>query len=86
MDTFLKRISSRKFLTALAVQVAVVVSMIWRPAFQEEMVEAAAQIAELVILLLAAMGYGKIEGGVDKAREANRLSEPNKAYHKPNAK
>lgn len=69
MDSFLKRISSRKFLVAVATQIAVVVSMIWRPAFQEEMVEAAAQIAELVILLLAAMGYGKIEADVDKARE-----------------
>lgn len=67
MKAFLQRLSSRKFLIAIAVQIAVVVSMIWRPEFKDQTIEAATQIAELVILLLAAMGYGTIEASVDKA-------------------
>ena len=66
MRAFLKRISSRKFLTALAVQAASVAALFW-PAHEQTLHTAALRIAALATLLLAAMGYGKIEAGVDAA-------------------
>lgn len=71
MQSFLKRISSRKFLTALAVEAAAVVAL-FTPADDAGSLEAAAvKIAALVAMVLAAVGYGVVEAGVDKAREAN---------------
>lgn len=70
MKDFLKRISSRKFLTALAVQVAAVVALFTvKP--ESELVDAATKIASLAALILASLGYGKIEGAIDKARAEN---------------
>ncbi len=67
MKAFLKRISSRKFLTALAVQVAAVVAL-FTPADDAGQLEAAAvKIAALAAMVLTAFGYGLIEGSVDKA-------------------
>jgi hypothetical protein len=69
MDSFLRRISSRKFLTALAVQAASVATIFWP--YHESAIEAAAtRIAALAALLLAAIGYGKIQAQVDAARGA----------------
>jgi len=67
MRSFLQRISSRKFLTALAVQIAAVVA-IFCPRQGSAVQTAAVRIAALVTLLLAALGYGKIEADVDAAR------------------
>ena len=64
MRSFLSRISSRKFLTALAVQSAAVAALFW-PDRQEPLHDAAIRIAALVTMLLAALGYGKIEADVD---------------------
>ena len=64
MRTFLQRISSRKFLVALAVQVAAVAAL-FSPGHQGEFQTAAVKIAALITLLLAAMGYGKIEAAID---------------------
>lgn len=66
MNEFLKRISSRKFLLALAAQVAAVVA-IFAPTSENQIAEAAQRIAGLVVLLLAGLGYGVIEADVDKA-------------------
>lgn len=66
MRDFLERISSRKFLTALAVQIASVAA-IFRPEQEQTLLTAAVRIAALATLLLAAMGYGKIEAAVDAA-------------------
>jgi hypothetical protein len=66
MRAFLERISSRKFLTALAVQAASVAAL-FRPAHEQTLHTAALRIAALATLLLAAMGYGKIEASVDAA-------------------
>ena len=66
MRSFLQRISSRKFLTALAVQVAAVVAL-FKPEYDGELQSAAIRIAALATLLLAALGYGKIEAEVDAA-------------------
>ena len=66
MNTFLQRISSRKFLLALAAQVAAVVA-IFVPAQGNQIADAAQRIAALVVLLLAGLGYGVIEADVDKA-------------------
>ena len=73
MRPFLQRISSRKFLTAVAVQAAAVVALFW-PEHESELTEAATRIAALAALLLAAFGYGGIEAGVDRAErhEARR--------------
>ncbi len=64
MRSFLQRLSSRKFLTALAVQVASVAALFW-PQQEETLMTAAVRIAALATLLLAALGYGKIEASVD---------------------
>jgi hypothetical protein len=66
VNTFLQRISSRKFLLALAAQVAAVVA-IFAPAQENQVADAAQRIAGLVVLLLAGLGYGVIEADVDKA-------------------
>jgi len=66
MREFLKRISSRKFLTALAVQVAAVLALFW-PERESSIATTAVRVASLITLLLAALGYGKIEAEVDAA-------------------
>ena len=68
MRGFLQRISSRKWLTALAVQIAAVVA-IFAPIAESEASAAAIKIAGLAVMLLAAFGYGKIEAGIDGAKE-----------------
>lgn len=68
MRDFLQRISSRKFLTALSVQIAVIASMIWRPEMEQQWSEAAMKVAELIVLLLVALGYAKIEAAVDASQ------------------
>ena len=70
MRSFLQRISSRKFLTALCVQAAAVAVLFW-PQHDSAFNTAAVRIAALVTLLLAAMGYGKIEANVDARIGAN---------------
>jgi hypothetical protein len=69
MRSFLQRISSRKFLTALAVQVASIAAIFW-PREESTIETAAVRIAALITLLLAALGYGKIEAGVDSLQSA----------------
>ena len=64
MRTFLERISSRKFLTAVAVQVAAVVAL-FSPERASALSEAAVRIAALATLLLAGLGYGKLEAALD---------------------
>ncbi|MGC9455382.1 MAG: hypothetical protein ACP5HU_11035 [Phycisphaerae bacterium] len=66
MRSFLQRISSRKFLTALAVQTASVAAIFY-PAHEQTLLTAAVKVAALATLLLAALGYGKIEAAVDAA-------------------
>jgi hypothetical protein len=69
MRSFLERISSRKFLTALAAQAASVLALFW-PQQEQTFETAAVRLAALATLLLAAMGYGKIEAGVDSAKDS----------------
>lgn len=64
MRSFLQRISSRKFLTALTVQIASVIAL-FQPERESTLETAAIRIAALITLLLAALGYGKIEAAVD---------------------
>ncbi len=71
MRSFLQRLSSRKFLTALAVQIASVAALFW-PHYESAFAESAIRIAALITLLLAALGYGKIEADVDKNLSVNR--------------
>ncbi len=72
MRNFIQRISSRKFLTSLVVQIASVVAIFW-PQHESTIEGAALRIAALVTLLLAALGYGRIEAEVDMSQgdEAN---------------
>jgi len=65
MRPFLERISSRKFLVALAVQVAGVLTLFW-PQEQSTLESAAVRIAALLAMLLAALGYGRIEASTDQ--------------------
>ena len=71
MRTFLQRISSRKFLIALAVQVSAVATVFW-PQHESALESAAVQIAGLATMLLAAMGYGVIEASIDKSAGEDR--------------
>jgi hypothetical protein len=68
MRNFLQRISSRKFLSAMAVQVAAVVA-IFQPEQADTLHDAAIRIAAMLTLLLAALGYGKIEAAVDRQNQ-----------------
>ena len=69
MRAFLVRVSSRKFLMALCVQVASVAALFW-PECESALTTAAVRVAALAALLLAALGYGKIEATLD-AGETN---------------
>ena len=64
MKNFLQRISSRKFLIALAAQLAAVAAVFW-PQRGDAISDAAVKIAALAAMLLAALGYGKTEASLD---------------------
>lgn len=74
MRSFLKRLSSRKFLTALAVQIASVAALFY-PQHESAFNEAAVRIAALVTLLLAALGYAKIEAALDSQKAQTGQTE-----------
>ena len=74
MRSLLIRLTSRKFIVALAAQIAAVAALFW-PEHESALAEAATRIAALATLLLAAFGYGKIEADLDAANRQNR-SEP----------
>lgn len=74
MRSFLQRISSRKFLIALAVQVAAVLAL-FQPEQAEVYQTAAVRIAALVTMLLAALGYGKIEAAIDTDKTATNTDD-----------
>ena len=74
MRSFLERVSSRKFLTALAVQAASVAALFW-PQYESELAMAAVRIAALAVMLLAAFGYGSIEASVDASNTASADAE-----------
>jgi len=74
MRSFLERISSRKFLTALAVQLAAVAAIFW-PQHDSYIAEAAVRIAGLVVMLLAAIGYGSIEAGIDADKDCSSFDK-----------
>ena len=71
MRSFIERLSSRKFLAVLAVEIAAVVAL-FRPQDTSAINEAAIRIAALATLLLAALGYGKMEAALD----ARQVSTP----------
>ena len=73
MRRFLERISSRKFLVILAVQAASVTAIFY-PQYESTVESAAMRIAGLITVLLAALGYGKIEAGVDTSH-TDRLQD-----------
>ena len=64
MRGFLERLSSRKFLTAVAVQMAAMAALFW-PEHASATSEMVMRIAALGTLLLAALGYGSIEAALD---------------------
>ena len=78
MRSFLERISSRKFLTALAVQAASVAAIFW-PQHEETIGTAAVRVAALVTLLLAAIGYGTIEAGLDSSSSTSSANTDQRA-------
>ena len=73
MRSFLQRISSRKFLTALAVQAAALAALFW-PQHESGISEAAIRIAALAAMLLAALGYAKIEAAIDSRHVADQAT------------
>ncbi len=81
MRSFLQRISSRKFLTALAVQAAALAALFW-PQHESGISEAATRIAALAAMLLAALGYAKIEAGIDLAERPSPGTKTRKSYQR----
>lgn len=75
MRSFLQRVSSRKFLSALAVQVAAVAAL-FLPEHESAMEAGAVRVAALLALLLAGLGYGKIESAVDAAAAGEPYEPP----------
>ena len=71
MRSFFERISSRKFLTALAVQAAAVLALFW-PESESTFSTAAVRIAALAAMVLAALGYGKIEADIDSCNASKQ--------------
>lgn len=65
MNVLLSKLSSRKFLTALVAQIASIVAF-----FSIETGDAVAdlgtRIVALVVLVVAALGYGVVEASVDR--------------------
>jgi hypothetical protein len=77
MRSFLTRISSRKFLIALAVQIASVAAL-FQPHQEQMLHDAAIRIAALATLLLAALGYGTIESALDaRHRQSDETDSSN---------
>jgi len=70
MRSFLQRISSRKFLTALTAQTAALLALFW-PEYESTLTATAVRVGALAAMLLAALGYGKIEAGVDAEAKGN---------------
>ena len=73
---FLIRLSSRKFLATIAVQIACIYAF-FRPANVETAMGLAVKIASLVTMVLAAFGYGYIEASVDKKAMELKSKESN---------
>ena len=68
MRNVLTRLSSRKFLAALAVEAAAMAALFW-PDHASALNEAAVRLAALAAMVLTALGYGQIESAVDKAKD-----------------
>jgi len=66
MNAILTRLTSRKFLTTLIVQVAAIIALFW-PDKADAITATATNIAALTAMLLSALGYATIEASVDKA-------------------
>jgi hypothetical protein len=75
MQSFLQRISSRKFLVALMVQIAAVAAIAF-PQHESQLSAAAVRIAALITMLLAAMGYGKIQAALDASGAESPADSP----------
>ena len=71
MRPFLQRLSSRKFLTALATQLAAVAALFW-PQYESALTAAVVRVAALAAMLLAAIGYGQIEAKTDSSQETSK--------------
>ncbi|HNX26600.1 MAG TPA: hypothetical protein PKK48_04260, partial [Phycisphaerae bacterium] len=74
MKDFLTRISSRKFLTAFAVEIAAVAAL-FSPERASEFNDAAIRIAAIVTMALTALGYGCIEASLDNSSSGSSTDE-----------
>lgn len=68
-----KRWTSRKFLVALGAQVAGLVVLFW-PEHEQVIVEAVTSTTALLVVVLAALGYIRAEGAVDRERGEDRMT------------
>ena len=71
LKRILTNLTSRKFLAALVVQIASVCA-IFAPAMENQIADAGMRIVGLVVLVVAGLGYGKIEADIDKANLADK--------------
>ena len=74
MNDFFKRISSRKFLISLFVQVASVIALFY-PEQNELLQDGAVKIASLGAMVLSALGYATIEAKLDATENKSIDSE-----------
>jgi uncharacterized membrane protein len=69
-----KRWLSRKFVVSVASQGAALLVLIW-PGQEEAIFSAAQSIAALAVLVLSALGYVRVEGGLDRQALENQVSQ-----------
>ncbi len=72
--SFLSRISSRKFLTTLAVEVAALI-VLFAPGQGSTIAAAAEHVAAIAAMVLAALGYVAAEGRLDEAAQRDPSDE-----------
>ena len=63
------RWTSRKFLTALIVELAALAALLW-PQHEQQILQAAQGAAALVVMGLTALGYISAEASIDRARQS----------------
>jgi hypothetical protein len=68
----LKRLLSRKFIVSLAAQLAAIGTLIW-PAHEDAIVSGVQAIASLAVLVLASLGYVRMEGALDRQALARAM-------------
>lgn len=69
----MKRWTSRKFLMAVAAQIAALAVLLW-PDRADAVAGAIESVAALLVAVLSALGYITVEGSIDKTRAGEQVA------------